>query len=99
MPQSAALAQTWVSVRPEEVKISRDTIANGLQGTVVERLTLAPRNEVLLTIQVGEQEVHARTTGNGGHQVDDQGWLTFSRYHVFDKASGLRLRSYPPEPI
>jgi multiple sugar transport system ATP-binding protein len=99
MPQGEALAQTWVGVRPEEVEISGDAIANGLRGTVVERLTLAPRNSTLLTIQVGEQELYARTTGNDGHQVDDQVWLTFRRYHVFDKTSGLRLRSHPPDQI
>jgi ABC-type sugar transport system ATPase subunit len=100
MSRDAALANTWVGIRPEEVEISRDAIANGLRGTVVERLTLAPRNTTLLTIHVGEQELHAQTTGkNGDPQIDDQVWLTFRRYHVFDKTSGLRLRSHSADQI
>src|SRR6516162_9195302 len=57
MPNRETLAQTWVGVRPEEVEVSGDAIADGLRGTVVERLTLAPRNTTLLTIQVREQEL------------------------------------------
>jgi multiple sugar transport system ATP-binding protein len=97
MPQGEALAHAWVGVRPEEVEISGDAIENGLPGTVVESLTFAPRNATLLAIRVGEQELYARTNGDEGHRVDDQVWLKFRRYHVFDKTSGLRLRSYPPD--
>ena len=52
-------------------------------------------NTTLFTIRVGEHEVHTHTSGDEHRRAGDQIWLTFKQYHVFDKASGLRLRSYP----
>ena len=94
MPQGATLAQAWVGVRPEEVEISGTARADGLPGTIADRLNLPPRTTTLLTIRVGEHEVYALTEREEGHRVGDQVWLTFKRYHAFDKASGLRLRSH-----
>jgi ABC-type sugar transport system ATPase subunit len=94
MLQGKTLAQTWVGVRPENVEMSDEPRADGLRGTIAEHLSLPPRNTTFLTIRIGEQEVHAQTAGNDGHRVGDPIWLTFHRYHVFDKASGIRLRSH-----
>jgi multiple sugar transport system ATP-binding protein len=94
MSQGEALAHTWVGVRPEEVEISSEARSGCLQGTVAERLDLGPKNKTLLSIRVGEQEVHAQGSGDDNHRVGDQVWLTFNRYHVFDRVSGLRLGSH-----
>ena len=53
----------------------------------------------LFTIRVGDHEVHARASGGEKRLPGDHVWLTFTQYHVFDKASGLRLRSYPEAPL
>jgi hypothetical protein len=50
---------------------------------------------VILDVRVGEDEVHAQTARDDGLQVGDPAWLTFKRYHLFDKTSGTRLRSHP----
>jgi len=55
-------------------------------------------NAAILSIQVGEDEVHAQTSGDENLVPGDQVWLTFKRYHVFDKESDIRLRSYPETP-
>jgi multiple sugar transport system ATP-binding protein len=94
MPDGEALAQTWVGVRPEDVEVSREPRPDGLQGTIAESITLPPRETTFLTISVEEHEVHAQTARDDGHRAGDPVWLTFKRYHVFDKASGLRLRSH-----
>ena len=94
MPDGETLAQTWVGVRPEDVEVSREPRPDGLQGTIAESITLPPRETTFLTISIGEHEVHAQTAGDDGHRAGDPVWLTFKRYHVFDKASGLRLRSH-----
>jgi ABC-type sugar transport system ATPase subunit len=94
MPQAEAVGQAWVGVRPEEVEVSGETRADGLAGSVTECVSVPPRNTTLLTIRIGEHEVYAQTMGNDGHRVGDSIWLTFKRYHVFDKNSGLRLRSH-----
>jgi multiple sugar transport system ATP-binding protein len=94
MPHEETLAQALVGVRPEEVELSREPRPGALRGTIAERISVAPRNTVFLTIRVGEHEVHAQTAGDDGYRAVDPIWLTFKRYHVFDKASGLRLRSH-----
>jgi ABC-type sugar transport system ATPase subunit len=94
MPQGETLAQECVGVRPEEVEISAEPQAEGLRGTVAERVSLPPRTTTLLTILVGEHEVYAQTVGDNGYNAGDPVWLTFKRYHVFDKTSGVRLRSH-----
>ena len=45
-------------------------------------------------IRVGEDEVHAETTGEAAPPIGAEVWLTFKHYHVFDKASGRRLSSH-----
>lgn len=87
-------AQTWVGVRPEDVEVSGAPRADGLQGIVAEHITLPPRDTTFLTISIGEHELHAKTACDDGHRAGDPVWLTFKRYHVFDKASGIRLRSH-----
>ena len=64
MPQGATLAQAWVGVRPEEVEMSGTARADGLPGTIADRLNLPPRNTTLFTIRVGEHEVYAQTAGD-----------------------------------
>jgi ABC-type sugar transport system ATPase subunit len=94
MPKRETLVQTWVGVRPEDVEVSGEPRADGLQGSIAERMTLPLRNTTFLTISIGEHEVHAQTACDDGHRAGDPVWLTFKRYDVFDKASGLRLRSH-----
>jgi hypothetical protein len=49
----------------------------------------------ILSTRVGEHEVHARIAGDERFPAGEQVWLACKRYHVFDKASGVRLGSYP----
>jgi hypothetical protein len=58
-------------------------------------LSLPAMNTTLFTVRVGDHEVHARASSDHKHLRGDHVWLTFSRYHVFDKASGVRRESYP----
>jgi ABC-type sugar transport system ATPase subunit len=95
MPQGHRLGNVWVGVRPEHVEISREQREGTLSGTVAGTLTLPPKKTTLLTIRVGEREVHAQTAGDENHLTGDQVWLTFKQYHLFEKASGMRLGSYP----
>jgi len=85
----------WVGVRPEHVEISREHGEDTLSGTIASTQSLPPLNTTLFTIRVGDHEVHARASGDDKRLTGDHVWLTFTRYHVFDKASGLRLQSYP----
>ena len=95
MAERQRLGDVWIGVRPEHVEISREHGDDTLSGIIASTLSLPPMNTTLFTIRVGDHEVHARASGDAKPLTGDHVWLTFTQYHVFDKASGLRLRSYP----
>jgi ABC-type sugar transport system ATPase subunit len=82
-------------VRPEDVNVSREQREDSIRGTIAHELTLPMKNATILGIRTGNQLIHARIPGDERHAIGENVWLTFRRYHVFDKKSGSRLRSYP----
>jgi len=91
LPQGPALGNVRVGVRPEDVEVSTKERADAVVGTVASTLRLPIEKGALLTIRVGPHEVHARTAGDEHPATGDPAWLTFKRYHVFDKQSGARM--------
>ena len=83
-----------VGVRPEDLEVSREERVDSIQGIIAGRLSLPTMNAAILSIHVGEHEVHAETRGDENLRTGDPVWLTFKRYHVFDKESGMRRRSH-----
>jgi multiple sugar transport system ATP-binding protein len=96
--QGPRLENALVGVRPEDVKVSREEREDGIGGTIARELRLPMKQATILTIRAGEQEVHARISGDEEYLTGDPVWVTFGRYHVFEKESGLRLRSSPETP-
>jgi len=94
MPEGLGLGDAWVGVRPEDVQISSEGGEGRVRGLVADKQRLPLERTTLFTIRVGEHEVHAQTSGGENHLPGDQVWLTFKRYHLFEKESGLRLRSH-----
>ena len=85
-----------VGVRPEDVEVVRADARRALRGTVAEPLRLPLRDTMLLTIRVGEHEVHAQTSAARRCGPAIRSGSGFKHYHLFDKASGERLRSHRP---
>ena len=95
MPERQRLGHTRVGIRPEDVEVSGEERPDGIRGIVSGAVRLPLNNGSTLTIRVGAHEVHARMAGVTAFRPGDQVWLSFKRYHVFDTASGRRLRSHP----
>jgi ABC-type sugar transport system ATPase subunit len=93
LPHAGGVGDAWVGVRPEDVVISHRAVDDGVRGVVADILRLPLRHTTLYTVRVGEQDVHASVTADEHHAPGDEVWLTFRRYHLFEKATGLRLRS------
>jgi len=91
LPAGRSLGDVRVGVRPEDVEVSRAERADAVRGTVTTALRLPIEKGALLTIRVGQHEVHARTADDERLGTGDPAWLRFRRYHVFDKASGARV--------
>jgi ABC-type sugar transport system ATPase subunit len=89
------LGNVQVGVRPEDLEVSREESEHSIRGIIRDKLRLPMINATTLSIRVGEHEVHAQTSGDENLVAGEQVWLTFKRYHVFEKESGMRLRSSP----
>jgi len=97
IPQGHRFGNISLGVRPEDVDVSREAREGGVRGTIAHALALPMKNVTILRIELGEEDVHARISGNERYARGDQVWLTFKRHHVFDQESGLRLRTYPED--
>ncbi len=93
VPGAEAAGDAWVGVRPEDVEVEHPARADGPRGVVVDALPLALGAATVLTVRVGEHEVYARAPGDDAHRPGDEVRLALRRYHVFEKASGVRLRT------
>lgn len=96
MRQGSRRGDALVGVRPEDVRVSRAEREDGIGGTIISELRLPMKQATVLGIGVGAQEVHARISGHDERYLPgDPVWLTFGRYHVFERESGVRLCSQP----
>jgi multiple sugar transport system ATP-binding protein len=91
LPTGQSLGDVRVGVRPEDVEVSTTARDVAVCGTVTSALRLPMEKRALLTIRVGQHEVHARTADDEHLATGDSAWLTFKRYHLFDKESGARV--------
>jgi multiple sugar transport system ATP-binding protein len=91
LPQGHGLGDVWVGVRPEDVAIWAEPREGAMAGVVVDALRLPPATTTAYTIRVGDQDVHAQVPHAGAHATGARVWLTVERFHVFDKASELRV--------
>jgi multiple sugar transport system ATP-binding protein len=94
LPAGRRLDNAWIGARPEDVAIAGRESDGGIPGTIASVLTLPLRGASLVTVRVGEHEVHAQTPPDASPVAGDQVWVTFKRYHVFDKTSGARIGGY-----
>ena len=95
LPTGQSLGDVRVGVRPEDVEVSADERPDAVRGTVESTLKLPIDKGALLTVRVGKHEVHARTAGHEPIATGNPAWLTFKRYHTFDKQSGARVGAMP----
>ncbi len=98
LPQGERLGSVRVGVRPEDVEIFGAARDGTMSGTITAHLNLPLKNASYMSIRVGEDEIHAQTDGRESHGPGDRIWLTFKRYHVFDRTSGERLGTEDAKP-
>ena len=80
-----------LGVRPEDVEVTAAGSSGGLPGVITEVLAMPPLDTRVLTVRVDGHEVSARVTGGETLRAGDRVRLAFSRYHLFDPASGARI--------
>jgi len=92
------LGDVQVGIRPEDVVVSRAERADGIAGMVASKLSLPMLNATVLSVRVDQHEIFAHIGGDQNVLAGDRVWLTFRKYHLFDKPSGRRLGSHT-EPV
>jgi multiple sugar transport system ATP-binding protein len=95
VPEGERMGNVQIGVRPEDVEVSGAPGTGGVEAVVRSTLALPMNSGTVLGLQMGEHEVNAQAAGVESIQGGDRVWLTFNRYHVFDRKSGERLRSCP----
>jgi len=95
LPPGPQLGDVQVGIRPEDLDVSREERPDGVMGIVAGKLSLPMLNATILSVRVDQHELYAQTPGDQNVLPGDRVWLSFRKYHLFDKKSGARLRSYP----
>ena len=83
----------WIGVRPEDVRVFLEGGEGAACGVITERLSLPMNNASILTIRMGDRDVHAYAADDPRLGRSVTVGLGFTRWHVFDKESGERLRT------
>jgi len=95
LPEGRRWGEARVGVRPEDLRVFREDGAGRFPAIAVGTLSLPMTDAAILSLRVGEHEVHARIAGDERFAAGESVWLACERYHVFDRRSGARLQSYP----
>lgn len=84
---------TQIGVRPEDVAVSAEPGPGRIAGRIVGKLALPMLSSTILSIQVGEHEVYAQNSLDASLSAGAPVWLTLKRHHLFDRASGKRIKT------
>src|SRR5262249_59958465 len=95
IPDGESLDDVRVGVRPEDILVSAEASPGSIEGIIREKLDLPMNSGTIVVVRVGDPELHVHTNGIERLRAGDRVWLSFQRYHVFDRESGERLRSHP----
>jgi len=88
------LKEMIIGVRPEDVEVFQEKKGDCIMGTIVDMRNIPLRNATILRTRIDTNEVYVRIPLKKGPSVNRRFWLRFRKYHIFDKNSGQRLRSY-----
>jgi ABC-type sugar transport system ATPase subunit len=84
-----------VGVRSEDIELCDKSSSDAFPGKIAEVRHLQLKRATILCVNLGKNELYIRLplTQNVSRNEDIR--MRFKKYHLFDKHSGLRVRSYP----
>ena len=97
LPERLGLGDVLLGVRPEHAHVVGSASAErdvAVRGVVTSALRIPTSDTTIVAARVGDQDVYARAAAEGAPAVGDAVWLAFRRYHLFDKATGMRVRPH-----
>ncbi len=85
-----------VGVRPENVVLNR-TAGKGRFPALLREVTMDPiQQNMVVMMEVAGQSVVAKVRPDPAFKAGEKAWVSFRRYHVFDRASGKTTRVPAP---
>jgi multiple sugar transport system ATP-binding protein len=90
---SPGLSDMMIGVRPEDVEVTGEQREGCIRGTLTKRTKIPVRQTTVLNLRVGENVVVAQIPGEERWPTNAGVWLHFKKYHIFEKDSGLRVKS------
>jgi ABC-type sugar transport system ATPase subunit len=85
-----------VGVRSEDISLADDSShVLKVSGVITEVRHLPIKRATILCVNVGKHEVYVHLPLNNEILENKSITLYFERYHIFDKETGQRIRSYP----
>ena len=90
---SEELRSSIVGVRPEDVVISERPQDISVRGYISHIANIPGKGATIFTAEAGERQVFGRIPVTKDLSMGTDIWLTFNKYHVFDKETRLRVLS------
>ncbi len=85
-----------IGVRPDDVEVGAREGALSVRGTIIDARPLALKKAVVLTLLAADGEISLRAPAGGRYATGAPLTVSLSKYHLFGKADGLRVRSVGP---
>ncbi len=91
---SEEIKEMIVGVRPEDIEVCEEEKDNYIKGRIVDVRNIPIKNATILRIKIDKDEIYVQTALKENLLAGNEVWLHFKKYHIFDKESGQRVRSY-----
>jgi multiple sugar transport system ATP-binding protein len=91
---SSEFSGCTIGVRPEGIVVGEAPGALALAGEIVDSRSLTLRNMTVLCIRAAGTELYARANAGAIMEAGTRLTISLPRYHLFDKASGLRVKTF-----
>jgi len=92
---SEELIGTIVGVRSENIEVNKENKVKHIKGNIIDINKVSIKNIMIVRVNVEKEEIYTTLPLRNDLSVNDEIWLHFKEYHVFDNNSGGRIRSYP----
>jgi hypothetical protein len=84
-----------VGVRPRDIEVFEEEKDNCLKGRLTDVRRIPVKQITILMLQVGPKEVYVNIPSlKDNLSINDEIWLHFKKFHVFDKDTGVIVRSH-----
>lgn len=82
-----------IGVRPENFEINEEETEGHISGIITNIFNLPIKNVTILSAKAGEGEIYTRVPYHKGFSTSQRIWLKPKHFHLFDRNSGIRIRS------